>query len=53
MSLLENIKQFLKKIFPLQSEQESLDAFITSKQPTSIHDVEHWIYVYDRRNRNW
>lgn len=30
--------------------QSALEAFITSKYPTSAAEVEHWTKVYERRD---
>jgi hypothetical protein len=48
LKLLEKVKQ----AFTPESEQDRLDAFITKQHPTSVCDVEYWIGVYDRRQRD-
>lgn len=47
--MLSNLLSIFKRAFTMPSEQEKLDAFIESHQPTSVCDVEYWIRVYDRK----
>jgi hypothetical protein len=37
----------IKSLFSEKAHQANLDAFISSKQPTSVAEVEHWIRIYD------
>jgi hypothetical protein len=44
--LLEKLKKFLS---PKATYQSNLDAFVSSKRPTTVAEVEHWIKIYDDR----
>jgi len=49
MSLLNKITQWFKLVFAPVSLENELDAYITSKHPTTPAEVEYWIDVYDRK----
>ena len=40
--------KLLSKWLTKPSYQSDLDAFITSKQPTTVAEVEHWVRYYDQ-----
>lgn len=47
-----NFLDLIKGFFTFPKEQSTLEAFITSKRPTSTAEVEHWTrYFYDNRSR--
>ena len=48
MSLLNKITQWFKTVFTT-TKQSELDAYITSKKPTTTAEVEYWINNYDRK----
>ena len=46
--------KWIKSLFGAASQQDALDAFITSKNPSTTAEVEYWIQYYDQRNsRGW
>lgn len=47
--MLSKFIKNLQKLFTAPTSQSELDAFIKSKNPTSVGDVEYWIDVYDRK----
>jgi hypothetical protein len=49
MQLLNKIKS----LFTGVAYQANLDAFITSKRPTLVAEVEHWIRFYDSRRKGF
>jgi hypothetical protein len=46
--MLSKLLNHIKNIFTI-TEQQMLDDFITSNQPKTVSEVEHWIKVYDQR----
>lgn len=46
---LSKLKAFLRRVF-VANYQTELDQFITSKNPTTTAEVEHWIRQFDRGN---
>jgi hypothetical protein len=44
--------KWIKSLFAATSHQDALDAYITSKHPTTTAEVEHWIRQYDTR-KEW
>lgn len=46
---LSKLKAFLRGVF-VANYQTELDQFITSKNPTTTAEVEHWIRQFDRGN---
>ena len=46
--MLSKLINRVKFAFAPVSPQDSLDAFIQSKNPTTVCEVEYWIKVYDR-----
>ena len=46
--------KFLKEWLNSPSLQSRLDAFISSKNPTTVAEVEYWIQYYDTHmNKEW
>ena len=43
---------WLKGLFAEQSYQDSVDYYITSKNPTSSCEVEYWMRRYDQDTKN-
>jgi hypothetical protein len=44
----------IKSLFTAPSHQDALDAFVSSKQPTTVAEVEHWIRFYDQHTaKGW
>jgi hypothetical protein len=43
---------WIKSLFTAPSYQDELDAYVTSKYPTTTAEVEHWIRQYDQR-KEW
>lgn len=48
--LLTALMNFISRVF-LASQQDTLDTYISSKNPQSQADVEFWIAEYDNRQR--
>lgn len=44
--------KWIKSLFSAPSYQDSLDTFVTSKNPTTTAEVEHWIRIYDQRHNH-
>ena len=44
--------QWIKSLFAAPSYQDQLDSFVTSKNPKTTAEVEHWIREYDMR-KGW
>jgi hypothetical protein len=44
--------KWIKSLFTAPSYQDELDAYVTSKHPTTTAEVEHWIRQYDLR-KEW
>lgn len=42
-----------KSLFKTATYQNSLDAYIASKHPTSAAEVDHWIRTYDQQYRSF
>jgi hypothetical protein len=47
---LLKLKTFLQGVF-VANYQTELDQFITSKNPTTMAEVEHWIRQFNRSHR--
>jgi hypothetical protein len=41
--------QWIKSLFEAKSYQDNLDKYVTSKNPTTTAEVEHWIKQYDAK----
>jgi len=41
--------KWIKSLFASQSGQERLDDFVSSKNPTSVGEVDYWIRYYDTK----
>ena len=41
------ILKWITSLFAAPSYQDSLDAFITAKQPRSVAEVEYWIEYFE------
>ena len=50
MLLLNYLKQLVKTAKP-QNYGSSLEAYIVSKNPQSIYDVEYWTRQYDKQSK--
>ena len=44
--------QWIKSLFAAPSYQAELEDFVSSKNPQTTADVEHWIRLYDSR-KGW
>ena len=51
--LMTKLLERLAEMFPGQDYQNRLDAFVASKYPQSVADVEYWQRQYDSRNYYW
>lgn len=45
--------QWITSLFAASSHQDELNSFVTSKRPTTTGEVEHWIRVYDQKQKGW
>jgi hypothetical protein len=41
--------KWIKSLFGVSAYQAELDKFISSKHPTTVSEVEHWIRHYDHK----
>jgi hypothetical protein len=44
--------KWITSLFNAKSQQDNLDAFITSKNPSTTVEVEYWIQYYDQHKHN-
>ena len=49
MLTLTKITQWFSTVFAPASTASSIDAYITSKNPTTVAEVDYWIRSYDLR----
>jgi len=49
MSTFTKIIQWFKTVFAVDSYASSIDAYITSKNPTTAAEVDYWLKAYDQR----
>jgi hypothetical protein len=42
--------KWIKNLFGGSTYQAELDKFVSSKHPTTVSEVEHWIRHYDQRS---
>ena len=46
--------KWIISLFSATSQQDELDAFITSKHPSTTAEVEYWIQYYDQHHsKGW
>lgn len=48
--MVNQLKNFLKKIFSEFTYNEKLENYILSKNPQNICDIEYWTTEFNRRN---
>ena len=53
MLILTIIKNLFDKLSNATKQPSSLEAFIISKNPKDIADVEHWARIYSHKNGGW
>lgn len=46
--MLDGICKFLKRTIKKSNLQAELEAYVSSKKPTSTGEVEYWIKEFDR-----
>ena len=51
--MLTIIKNLFQKLTSATKQPSSLEAFIISKNPQDIADVEHWAKIYSHKNGGW
>lgn len=44
---------WIKSLFSAPSYQDRLEAFVVSKHPSTVTEVEHWIEYYDIHYKEW
>ena len=45
--------KWIKSLFKETTYWDCIESFVASKNPQTIAEVEHWVRVYDQRQRNW
>lgn len=45
--------KWIKSLFEGCSYQDGIDAYITSKNPTTASEVDYWIREYDQHRKEW
>lgn len=45
--------EWIKSLFVVASYQDSVETFVSSKNPTTTAEVEYWIRVHDQRRKEW
>jgi len=43
--------KWIKSLFTAPSQQDELDAYVASKNPSTTAEVEHWVRQYDLHQR--
>ena len=51
--MLTIIKNLFQKLTSAVKQPSSLEAFIISKNPQDVADVEYWAKVYSHKNGGW
>lgn len=46
--MLKKLKKLLQGVVTKSTHQSELERFITSKNPTSPAEIEHWVKAFDR-----
>ena len=53
IKMLTIIKNLFQKLTSAVKQPSPLEAFIMSKNPKDIADVEHWARIYSHKNGGW
>lgn len=48
-----NLSEWIKSLFAGRSHQDSVESYVTSKNPTNTAEVEYWIREYDQHRKEW
>jgi hypothetical protein len=46
--MFKKLKELLQGVVTKTNRQSELERFITSKNPTSAAEVDHWVRAFDR-----
>lgn len=45
--------KWIKSLLQDTSRRDSIENFVASKHPKTTAEVEHWIQVYENKQRGW
>jgi hypothetical protein len=48
--MFKKLKELLQGVITKTNRQSALESFISSKNPTSPAEIEHWVRTFDRQS---